>query len=451
MRELTKSMLSFSLAMPLFGAQQMIAALSPYAQDRRRATGALDAIAGAAVRELGGDDGWLRRLHQLGNCLQNGIVQMGPSLLSPDLLDPGTWVQMSSEAAQRAVEASRVLAEGKGGLMWQELRDKGEVFCLVLDIANLIGVPADPPFPLYELLERSYALGPFRALWAVEGLGHDYGDSFWEQGLVPSRILNGEETRGLPAESLLMLHAGIGLSFAKNCLDGAGTRIQEAELRSRVSEVLRLCRDNSRPGYLGAAYESLGLVTRTFHPDLVSAVDRVVRDIAPEILGYYWHGAGRAIFFAAINFLPGSDGFVFDMARREAPDEAARRSAIAGAAWAYALVAQRDPRILAELVVRPYGEELARDGAFANGVASSAIMRQDTTPDAQFLVQFYQYRPDPSDAVLARLWETVVRRPCEEALRRIYPVLKRRGRLDEVFRHQDLGALTAQLEAEGSR
>lgn len=433
MRDLAKSMLSFSLAMPLFGMEQMASMLST---DGRRMSGALDAVTGSTVRELG-SEGWLRSLYQLGNCLQNGLMTMGPSLLTPDLFDPSSWARVSSDVAQRSAEAGRVLAEGNSGLAWQELRDKGEVFCLVLDIANLIGVPADPPFPLYELLDRSYALGPFRALWAVEGLGHDYGDSFWEQGVVPSRILSDERTHDLPAKSLLMLHAGIGLSFAQHCLQDAGSR--EGELRSRVSEILRLCRESSRPGYLGAAYESLGLVARTFHPDLVSSVDRVLRELAPDVLGYYWHGVGRAIFFAAINFLPGSDGFIFAMARREALDEEARRSAVAGAAWAYALVAQRDPRILAELVVRPYGESLAQDGAFANGVAASAIMRQDTTPDAPFLTHFYQHRP--TDPAVAGLWERLVRRPCEEGLERVYPILKQRQRLGELFGYQDLGAL----------
>ncbi len=441
MRELTKSMLSFSLAMPLFGARQMAAALSAAASacDRRRAAGAFDAVTSAAVRELGAE-GWLRRLYQLGQCLQNGLGTVGPTLLTPDRLDPGTWMMVPLEVAQRAAAASRLLTQGRGGLVWQELRDKGEVFCLVLDVASLIGVPAAPLFPLRELIGRSYALGPFPALWAVEGLGHEYGDSFWSQGIVPHRILCEERTGELPPESLLMLHAGIGLSFAQRCLDGAGAGTPEGELRSRVSEILRLCRENSRPGCLGAACESLGLVTRTFHPGLVPAVYQTVRAVAPEDAGYFWHGVGRAIFFSAINFLPGSDCFVFAMARQEAPDEEARRNAVAGAAWAFALVAQREPRILAELVVRPHGEELARDGAFANGVASSAIVRHDTTPDAVFLSRFHQYRPDPSDTRLVRLWDELVRRPCEEALEHLYPVLKQQGRLGEVFRYQNLSA-----------
>lgn len=449
MRDLTKAAFSLAWAMPLYGVQQFVRVFSPSSQDRDRATGAFDAVTGVAAEALGDEEGWLRRFYQLGQCFQNAALTMGPNLLTPDLLDPRVWADVSGEVAQRSAEGARLLAEGKGDLMWREIRDKGEVFCLVLDVAKLIGVPADPPFPLYELLDRAYALGPFRALWAVEGLGHDYGDSFWEQGVVPHRILDDERTSDLPAKSLTMLHAGIGLSFAQTCLEGAGTSTPDAELRRIVANILQLCRDNSRPGDVGAAYESLGLVTRTFHPDLVGAVDRAVRDVAPGLLGYYWHGVGRAIFFAAINFVPGSDRFVFTMARQEAPDEAARLSAVAGAAWAYSLVAQRDPRILAGLVIGPFGEELARDNGFSNGVASSTMMRFDTTPEAPFLAAFYEYRP--SDPRVADLWERLVRVPAETALNVYYPVLKQTDRLGEIFRYQDLPALVAQAQGGPAR
>lgn len=437
MRDLTKAALSLSWAMPLYGAQQLARAFSP-SRDRQRVSGAFDAVTGVAAEALG-DEGGLRRVYQLGQCFQNALLTMGPTLLTPGLLDPRLWVETTGDVAQRSAEAARQLARGVGDLAWTELRDKGEVFCLVLDVAKLIGIPTDPPFPLYELLGRAYGLGPFRALWAVEGLGHDYGDSFWEQGVTPHGILDGERTRGLPDKSLTMLHAGIGLSFAQTCLDGVRTGTADSELRRTVARILQLCRDNSRPGYLGAAYESLGLVTRTFHSDRVGAVDRALRDIDPEVLGYYWHGVGRAIFFAPVNFLPGSDTFIFEMAQSEAPDEAARLSALAGAAWAYALVAQRDPRILAELVIAPYGEELARDGGFANGVASSTMMRFDTTPEAPFLATFYEYQPP--DPRVADLWQRLVRTPAETALNVYYPVLKRQDRLGEIFRYQDLSAL----------
>ena len=221
-------------------------------------------MTGTAAETLG-TEGCLRRFYQLGQCFQNALLTMGPNFLTPDLLDPRLWVETSGDVAQRSGEAARQLARGVGDLAWTELRDKGEVFCLVLDVAKLIGVPTDPPFPLYELLGRAYGLGPFRALWAVEGLGHDYGDSFWEQGVTPHGILDDERTSGLPDKSLTMLHAGIGLSFAQTCLNGVRTNTPDPELRRIVARILQLCRENSRPGYVGAAYESLGLVTRTFH------------------------------------------------------------------------------------------------------------------------------------------------------------------------------------------
>ncbi|HEX4963470.1 MAG TPA: hypothetical protein VF173_21760 [Thermoanaerobaculia bacterium] len=445
MRDLVKAGLSFTWAMPLLGTQQLAAWLSPDAGRSSRAAAALDAVTRAAAGGLD-QEGVLGRLYQLGQCAQEGLVNMGPTLLTPDLLYPWTWVETSAEVARRGLAATRLVAAGKGRLMMEELRSKGEVFCLVLDVAKLIGVPSEPPFPLAELLARAYALGPFRALWAVEGLGHDYGDSFWQQGMVPHGILGDERTSGLPESSLTMLDAGIGLSFAQHRLRNAGPHTPPAELAATVSEIVRLGRDNARPGYLGAAWESLGLVTRTFHPDLVTSVDRALRATAPEVLGYYWHGVGRAVFFAPVNFLPGSGGSVFEMAVCEAPDEPARLSATAGAAWAYALVAQRDPEILASLVVEPYGGVLARTPGFANGIASSMMMRFDTTPGAPFIETFLQYRPSPSKPRLAALWDRLVRIPGETALAVYYPVIKQHGRLGDVFEYRDLPDFVARLQ-----
>ncbi|HEX7182758.1 MAG TPA: hypothetical protein VF756_13025 [Thermoanaerobaculia bacterium] len=447
MRDLTKSALSLSWAMPLYGTQQLLNLLAP-AGERQKFTGGLDAVTGAMAGQLG-DNNWLKQLYQLGQCLQNAAVTMGPGLLSPQLFDPMIWLNASVDAAQRSAVTARLIAEGNGGLAWEEIRFKGEVFCLVLDVAKLIGVPATLPFPLYELLERSYALGPFRALWAVEGLGHDYGDSFWNHGMTPHHILNDERTSALPDKSLTMLHAGIGLSIAQHLLSDATPQTPFAQVCDTVRRIVELDVDNSRPGYLGCAVESLGLVTRTFHPELTQTIDRAVQEVSPESRGYFWHGAGRAIYFGPINFLPGSDGLLFEQVRQEAPDEQARLSAVAGAAWGYTLVSQRDPSILAELLISPYGDELARDGAFANGVASSTVMRFDTTPHAPFLEPFRNYQPDPSNRRLVELWDRLVRGPFTAALDVYYPMIKASGRLGEVFEYRDLPAFVAQLQREG--
>jgi hypothetical protein len=444
MRDLVKAGLSFTWAMPLLGTQQLAAWLSPAAGSRRRASRGLDAVSRAMGG--GGDDQSLPgRLYQLGTCLQGAVVNIGPTLLTPELLQPSTWIDLSLETVQRSAAAGCLLAGGKGDLMLAELQYKGQVFCLVLNVANLIGVPDEPPFPLGELIVRAYALGAFPALWAVEGLGHDYADSFSHQGIVPYRILADPRTSGVPASSLTMLNAGIGLSFAQLRLEDAKAA-PAAALNATVAEIVRLGRDNARPGYLGATWESLGLTTRTFHADLVPAVDRSLREVAPEVLGYFWHGVGRAIFFAAINFLPGSDRFVFEMAAGEAPDEPARRNAIAGAAWAYTVVLQPRPELLAELVVEPFGEELSRTDAFANGVASSLMMRFDTTPGAPFNRAYADYRPSPSNPRLVRLWDELVRRPAELALDVYYPVIKEHNRLGDIFEYRDLAGFVTLLQ-----
>jgi len=450
MRQLVKSSLSFACALPLFGAQQLGYWLAPTAERRRLAASGLDAVARAAAHGLD-QQGLLGWLHQLESCAEQALLQVTPTLLTPELLSPAAWASVAVEVAERSAVAARQLAAGHAALVVAKLRSTGVVFCLVLDAAQRLDVPAAPPFPLYDLLGRAYALGPFEALWAVEGLGHEYGDSFFARGVTPHAILRDARTSELPDRSLTMLNAGVGLSLAKNTLDGAGWRPSEPELRALVEEILRLCRDNAREGYLGCALESLGLVTQTFHAQLVPPVDRVLRQIAPEVLGYYWHGVGRALFFAPVNFLPGSDGLLFEMAASAAPDEAARLNAVAGAAWGYVLVTQRDPRIAAELLIGPYGERLAESGAFANGVASAMMMRFDTTPDAPFIQPFLQYRPDPPNPRLAELWDRLIRIPGETALAVYYPVIKRQNRLGDIFEYRDLPAFVAGLDGGARR
>jgi len=455
MGELVKSGLSLAWEMPLLGARQLGSWLAPAAEGRRQAASGPDAVATVAQAATSGldlhqDGGLLGWLSQLASCAEQALVQKLPTLLTPQLLSPSAWAEVTVEVAQRSAVAARQLAAGQALLAAAELRSKGEVICLVLDLAKLIGVPEAPPFPLYELLGRAYGLGPFPALWGVEGLGREYGDSFWSQGVTPHDILSDARTSELPARSLTMLNAGIGLSFAMHQLQGTDGWTPEPELRGLVEEDVRLCRENAREGYVGASYENLGLATRSFHPQLVPAVDRILRQVAPEVLGYYWHGVGRAVFFDVVNLLPGSDGLLFEMAAELAPDEPARLNAVAGAAWGYVLVTQRDPRIAAELLIGPYGERLAGDGAFANGVASAMMMRFDTTPDAPFIQHFLQYRPSPPDPHLQELWDRLVRVPGETALEVYYPVIRQHQRLGDIFEYRDLAVFVASL-SQGAR
>jgi hypothetical protein len=437
MVELTKSLLSFSWAQSLLGAQQALRVLTPGRTAAQPGT-ALDAVTRATEGQLGGV---IKGAFEAGDMLQRGAIDLAASLLTRDALNPAAVARGTSAALRQAWDVLRFLASGADlRLAWQEFADKLQVFRWVRDVGTILHLPAEGTFvPLADLVARAYALDEFSALWAVEGAGHFYADSFWGRGEPPRGLLSGPEADAVPAKALTMLHAGIGLSFAQHLLEKVTPTTPGRDLELTLRLFLALCHANSRPGYVGAALESLGLVARVFHPlELVPVLDRYLATLDPEAQAYYWHGVGRAIYFSPTYFLPfgRSPWRAVEMARGEAPHELGRLNAVAGLTWAVTLVNMRRPQVL-EAVVNAHGEEFVRDGAFANGVSSSIIMRYDTTPEAPFIAAFCGHQP-AGPAPLAQLWGQLVRGPCEEGLGKLYPALKESQRLGEVFRYQPL-------------
>lgn len=361
---------------------------------------------------------------ELGNRLVTNTLDLGLALVNPATF-PSAATGLTNAVCQRLSEGFRTVSGGNGGVALRELANKAEVFVLVLTVGRKIGVPSSPPFPLLELVHRAYQkLSAYQALWGVEGLGHDYAYSFFKQGIEPVGILTEEQQPDLPHKSLLILHAGIGLAFAQQGLSNITPETPIAEIRRAVARIIRLSRVNSRPGYAGVAFESLGLQTYDFHPtSLTPIIDRVLREIDSEVVPYFWHGVGRAIYFdAPLNFLPCSGWQTFQMARNLAPDEFALLNAWTGLAWAWTLVNLAQPEILAELLIRFHGHELLENDGFANGVASSTNMRFDTTPGAPAIKSFCEYRS--SDPAVDRQWDELVRAPCRRALGDYFPVLR---------------------------
>jgi hypothetical protein len=419
MRDLAKSVISLSWAMPFLVARQAARMVSAPAAAARSLP--LDAAAGRALRA--------------GARLQQSALG--------SLLDAGGWAQAAADFLARPGEAWRFFLPGEdGGAVRRELCNKVEVYLLVTGSAERLGIPAAPPFPLAELVDRAFALGAFRALWALEGLGLEYVDGLWRDGAPPPHAA----FAGLPERSLIMLHAGMGMAFGQRILGALPGGATAAEVRRAARDVVSLGRGSSRPGYAGAALEAVGLVARTLHPRLVQPLGEALAEADGDAASYFWHGVGRALYFLPVNFLPCGNTLwrAFELAAAEATHELARRNAFAGLAWAVALVNQRHPEVVADLL-RDHGAELDALGAlaagaagagvvspFADGVAAAAVLRQATTPDAPFLAAFCGYRPAGAGAVVAR-WDDLVRRPCREALERSYPTLRRTG-LGAIFR-----------------
>jgi len=113
MRELTKSMLSFSWAIPLFGMKQIVSMAIP--QDASRPWGhaedGFDAVTGAAQRQL---DGAWASAWKTGDQLQRQVVDLMFGVFSGDAWNPNRWLQVTSDVMQSGVGAVRQAAGGCG-------------------------------------------------------------------------------------------------------------------------------------------------------------------------------------------------------------------------------------------------------------------------------------------------------------------------------------------------
>jgi len=107
MRELTKSVLSFSWGLPLFGFSQLANSASP-----QRAAAAFDGVTRAAQGQLIGPlaDGFAA-----GDRLQREMVDLMFAFFGPELLDPGRIMQRAGDIARRSVEAAGSFVPGCGG------------------------------------------------------------------------------------------------------------------------------------------------------------------------------------------------------------------------------------------------------------------------------------------------------------------------------------------------
>ena len=133
---------------------------------------------------------------------------------------------------------------------------------------------------------------------------------------------------------------------------------------------------------------------------------------------------------------------------REAPHELARLNMISGLAWAMTIVNVRQPAIM-ENFLKYQINQVAPTPAFSNGVMSTLVMGMDITPNDVYITRFLKSRPDSTEPQVVELWDKLVARPANDAVRRIHPALKKYRRLGALFRYQDLSELVARLEGVG--
>jgi hypothetical protein len=368
-------------------------------------------------------------------------------------------------------------ASGELTAAWCELRNKARIYWLVRYQRR----PLPRDATLGALVARVYEREAETAPFSLERLGIDFVNAAWRRAGPPRGLLVADAT--LPEESLALLHSGLGMAASRRLLRPLAAGAPAAELAARMTEFLELVHANARPEFAPVAIEAAGIMVRMFHPRLKDRVARWMRDARPDLEGFYWHGVGRATYFLPASSVPRPGALRRSLAvcRREPPDASTRLDALAGLAFAVAMINWHQPwlieRLFRLLVEHPDATRWARSAAagqarqaagaerfggtgdaarcggadeteaFASGVAACIIARQLTLalPAGPPVLSYTP--PEAAGPRLAELWESRVRLPCAAALAHALPHLAARRELGRLARFVPLAPLLAAAQA----
>lgn len=281
-----------------------------------------------------------------------------------------------------------------------------------------------------QMVEKIQAEDRFRSLWLAEGLGQHYGNRVLEKSEQPRDILSQGEGVDIPEDYLLMVHAGMALAFARHHWDRIGKGAARPQIRDAVRRIADLVTANAIPGYAGISYEAWGMVTRFFYKPLFVAAAEELGEFDRPHVANFWHGAGRACYF--YDFMPKwkEPWPVFRRIDRECVDATSRLNLFAGLGSVTVIVNMRSPEVLETLVrervLRRSAEEIE---AYAQGIACSMVMRQDTTRNEENALNLLLHTPGPG---METAWEKIVAGPARLALQTLHPLLRAERRLDEI-------------------
>jgi len=456
MRELASSVISYTLANVLYTGQQVAkfsgapaslvnpknppapgsngedpTTISSYLYKKTKET-AQEFGDPAAVAFIAGDE------------YQSKAVDFVFDLLSPSSLSPGYWFKVVTHLASQGVLAVDALGPHQS-LFAKQAQNTRYIFTLVRNNPEKLGIPKSGVFDLAFFMDKAYGIGDFENIWSVEGLGHVYSQRTWSGRDDAEGILIEGQAAHMPEKSLTMMHAGLGLCLAESLMKQLTPDSSVAETERVLKTFIKLCQNNSRPGYVGCALESLGLVTRCFNYPMVDLVQRVLGDVDETAWEFFWRGAGRALYFSPGHMLqPLFSPWI--AAEQEAPNDRAHKILRAGITWPTNIVNMRQPEIFEDLIKRR-GSMEENEGTIRHGVAASTTMAVDITPNHPLVRDYLDYVPQSTDTKVRQLWTKLVHEPVYNAVNRYHPILKKHKMMDQVFRFQDLDALVDKLEA----
>ena len=445
MSGLTSAALKFPLAVTTFAAQKLVGAL-PLADSGigRAVQSNLYKTGEAAQRDFATNTA-LFGAFQFGDAAQEAILSMLTDALTLKVLKP-EYLRGAMSGLMRggAGAIGTVATPTARELLAQQFRNTFDVIALVNHVYAPDHLSSDGTYPLEEMLDKAYSGGHYPTLWSIEGVGERYAEAFMHEKRPVRDLLTSGQGGAMPLKAQLMMHAGMGIAFAKDAVVKITPWSSEIEIKDVLREFLDICLANSMPGYLGAAVESLGLVTRTWHKQLVTPLTRQLGEVDPNAVEFFWHGAGRAMNFSPMYMLPGLSPWL--AAQQEPPDDIARRNARSGVAWAYTVVNSRQPEITANFLATR-GEEVSGDDGFACGAYSSLTMASDMVPGHEVVAAYGRYQPDPGKPAEVDAWNQYIGQDALTRINHYRETLKTYGKLDELFRYHSLPKYIAELEA----
>ncbi len=440
MRDTANAIWKFQVAVSYVTAQRMLGMMPGGNWGPLRSVQERCYEAGEAAKKDFRTNTMLFAAFQFADKAQSEFARLANDAMTLKVMTPSYMADVASQLFQGSTDAyESVSTDEARGLLREQFQNTGDVIGFV----NHPGVPdhlsADGTYPLEEMVDKCYLRGDYPALWLLEGLGERYAHAMMRGGRDLRGLLTTGKGAGLPEKAQLMMHAGMGIAFAKDVVGDLTPWSTRSKVKDALRVFLDLVRENSIVGYEGAAIESLGLVTRTWHGQLVSLMSNELLAIDPDAMEFFWHGAGRAMYFSPMYMLPGLSPW--DAADRESPDETARLNARAGVTWAFTIVNSRQPKIHASLL-HHRTDRVSGDGAFKNGVHSTLIMAGDMVPGHKYVAEFCKFRPEASNTA----WATYIGRDIGEKIDRDRQVLKAHHKLGEVFRYHDLDRFVADLD-----
>ena len=439
MFDLAQAAVRFPWTMTVFGAQEVLGSIVPSKEVGISAD--LYRVAATARREFNGIAP-LFASYQFFDFAQRIAVDTAADILSLRALNPSYLMNLSSELSKTSADAYQTIGTPEA-LQYTVKRIKNTF--TVVDLVNQVNAPhqmsPDGDYPLEKVIADCYANDPYPALWSVEGVGERYTEAWMGAGRpIRDLFITGKGAK-LEAKTLLMMHAGAGIAFAKLAILNLTPWSSDQEMDAALRSFLRMCEESSLPGYSGAALESLGLVTRTWNGQLLLPLSRRLASLDPEAAEYYWHGAGRSMYFSPVNMLPGMSPWF--SADREPQDDISRKNARAGATWAFTVVNRRQPDIHANFLATR-GYEVDGNDAFTNGVMSTMIMAGDMCPEDPYIEKLCTYEPTDPRAVAP--WDKFIGPGFYDKVNYVRRTLQKHKRLGEVFRYQSLVNLADDLE-----